>query len=68
MFNKLPKKIITQLKIFAIYQIVGGLAGFGITLWLLFQQQTFTFFIIFLFLIAILLYTLSLIKIGRAHV
>lgn len=62
MINHLPKGIIKNLKVLAIYQIIGGLLGLIIVTFRIIQIQTFTPFVILLLAIAFGLYIFSLLS------
>ena len=60
MTNNFQKNISTKLKGLGIYQIAGGVAGLGLTLWIILQQSTVPGILLLLFLIAIGLYCYSI--------
>ena len=60
MENTFTKATDRKIKVLAIYQILGGLAGFGITFWLLAHTAIITGLILLLFLIAFALFSYSI--------
>jgi len=60
MINHLPQGIVRKLQALAVYQMVGGLLGLIITIWIIIRFPAFTPLIIILFLLAIGLYVFSL--------
>lgn len=60
MENNLSKSIISKLKILGIYQIGGGIIGLGLTVWVISGLTITTFPLIFILLIAVVLYVYSI--------
>jgi hypothetical protein len=56
----MTNKINTQLKVLSYYQIVGGIIGLGLTIWLTTTIVSFHWLLLLLFLIAVLLYAFSI--------
>ena len=60
MANKISSEISIQLKALGIYQIAGGIMGFGLIIWLITLQSYWSGFLLFLYLIASALYAFSI--------
>ena len=60
MIDNLPKKTITKLKVLAIYQVIGGILGLGLTGWIMGKEQMMSVFLFFIFLIPTALYSYSI--------
>ena len=58
--NNFSAETISKLKAFGIYQIVGGLIGIGLTVWLISMQTVISVLIMLMILFALILYSYSI--------